>query len=262
LPDQIVVTALSVTPVKSMRLQARERVQLEERGARGNRVFHVIDDRGRLVNGKRIGELMQVIADYDEEAGRLALSFPDGTIAEGEVRYGDTLTTRFFSHTETARELVGPWSEVLSDFVHRPLRLATTNIGVDRGRSGGVSLISRASLRRLAERAQQESVDARRFRMLVEIDGVEPHVEDRWVGHQVRIGATLVAMHGHVGRCLVTSRDPVNGATDLPTLDLLGGYRSDIEATEPLPFGIYGEVLDPGIVAVGDLVVVEHQRRS
>jgi uncharacterized protein YcbX len=257
LPEPIVVTALSVSPVKSMRLQAADRVQLDQGGARGNRVFHVIDDRSRLVNGKRIGELTTVIADYDEAGGKLTLAFPDGTVVAGEVRYGETLSTRFFSHEETARELVGPWGEALSGFFGRPLRLATTDIGVDRGRTGGVSLISRGSLRRLAERAGEDSVDPRRFRMLVEIDGVQPHVEDRWVGRRVRIGTALVAMHGNVGRCLVTSRDPENGTVDLPTLDVLGGYRRDAETTEPLPFGIYGEVLEAGSVAVGDAVGLE-----
>ena len=59
---------------------------------------------------------------------------------------------------------------------------------------------------------------------------------------------------GHVGRCLVTSRDPETGEVDLPTLDLLGAYRRDLDTTEPLPFGIYGEVLVPGVVRVGDAV--------
>jgi hypothetical protein len=32
-------------------------------------------------------------------------------------------------------------------------------------------------------------VDVRRFRMLVEVDGVAAHAEDEWVGRTVRIGA-------------------------------------------------------------------------
>ena len=53
----ITVTALSVTAVKGMRVRPVQRIELDELGARGNRTFHVIDDRGRMVNGKRIGEL-------------------------------------------------------------------------------------------------------------------------------------------------------------------------------------------------------------
>ena len=61
-------------------------------------------------------------------------------------------------------------------------------------------------------------------------------------------------MHGHVGRCLVTSRDPETGEVDLPTLDLLRDYRGELNSTEPLPFGIYGEVLQGGAVRLGDPV--------
>jgi uncharacterized protein YcbX len=54
--------------------------------------------------------------------------------------------------------------------------------------------------------------------------------------------------------CLVTSRHPDSGEMDLPTLDLLGSYRSDAGTTEPLAFGIHGEVVEPGAVRVGDPV--------
>jgi uncharacterized protein YcbX len=62
--------------------------------------------------------------------------------------------------------------------------------------------------------------------MLIEVDGLDPHAEDAWVGAVVRIGAAAVRFHGHVGRCLVTSRDPENGEIDLPALDLLRGYQA------------------------------------
>ena len=44
------------------------------------------------------------------------------------------------------------------------------------------------------------------------------------------------------------------GVLDLPTLDVVRGYRGEVESTEPLPFGVWGEVLEPGSVAPGGLV--------
>jgi hypothetical protein len=90
--------------------------------------------------------------------------------------------------------------------------------------------------------------------MLFEIDRVEPHAEDRWIGRRVRIGEATVAFNGDIGRCVVTSRDPDTGEIDLPTLVTLAKYRPDGVA-EPLPFGVYGEVVVPGRVVVGDFVV-------
>jgi uncharacterized protein YcbX len=133
---------------------------------------------------------------------------------------------------------------------------AGANRGDPRGRSAAISLISRASLERLAAVAGVPTVDGRRFRMLAEIDGVAAHEEDRWVGRRARIGAALVAIGGHCGRCLVTSRDPDSGRVDLPTLDILGSYRRDLGTTEPLAFGVYGEVLEEGRVRLGDGVTL------
>jgi uncharacterized protein YcbX len=117
-----------------------------------------------------------------------------------------------------------------------------------------VSLVSRASLDRLAAEAGERAVDSRRFRMLLEVDGVDAHAEDGWIGRRARVGAATVRFGGNVGRCLITSREPETGIIDLATLDLLGAYRGGCDSTEPLPFGIYGEVLDPGPVRVGDRV--------
>jgi uncharacterized protein len=252
-----VVVGLGVTPVKATRLHAVERLELTPHGVPNNRRFYLIDERGRMVNSKIVGELQTVIADYSNADRRLRLELPDGRVVEDEIRLGDEVDTRFFSGQRTGRLVEGPWSEAFSQVAGRPLRLVEPLDGgaVDRGTDGSVSLISRASLDRLAQEAGEPAVDVRRFRMLVEIDGVDAHVEDGWVGGgPVRIGGALVSFGGHVGRCLITSRDPDTGQVNLPTLDLLKDYRGSLHTTEPLPFGVWGRVLERGVVAVGDEV--------
>jgi uncharacterized protein YcbX len=251
------VAQLAVTPVKGMRMRVVSAIELEARGARGDRCFCIIDERNRLVNGKQLGQLQAVVADYDVAGAELTLHFPDGRRVRAAVKYEGAVTMRFFSHACEARALRGPWSQALSELGGRPLRLVAPEIGADRGRRGAASLISSASIERLAEVAGEDSVDARRFRMLIEVDGVAAHEEDRWVGSRARVGEALLALHGNVGRCLITSRDPDTGEVDLPTLDVLRSYRNHVVATEPLPFGIYGEVLEPGGVRVGDAITLE-----
>jgi uncharacterized protein YcbX len=250
------VCALTTTPVKGMRVSMVESIELGERGAHGDRVFYVVDERGRMINGKQLGELQTIVPEYDPDGEVLALTFADGTRVGAPLEYGDTVQTRFFSRPREARELRGPWSEALSSHLDRPLRVVRAGSAVDRGRAGATSIVSRSSLLRLAQAADRDRVDARRFRMLIEVDGVDAHEEDGWVGRRLHVGEATLAMHGHVGRCLITSRDPESGEVDLPTLDLLGEYRREPDTTEPLAFGIYGEVLSGGTVRLGDAVAL------
>jgi uncharacterized protein YcbX len=256
----VVVSGLAITPVKATRLHQVPRIQLEREGVRENRRFFVVDERGRMVNSKRIGALQTIVADYSEDERTLSLTFPDGRVVSDRVRLGEPIDAQFHKTPVQVPLVQGPWSDAISDLAGQPLRLVESDRAcgaVDRAADGPVSLISRASLARLAQQAGRSEVDGRRFRMLIEIDGVDPHAEDGWVGSAVRIGSALVAFKGHVGRCLITSRDPETGMVDLPTLDLLGAYRSGLGTTEPLPFGVYGEVREPGSISVRDAVVLD-----
>lgn len=248
------VTALSITPVKGMRLLPVHEVALEPGGVRENRRFFVIDDHDRMVNGKPVAALQTIVSRYAHADRRLELEFPDGRVVAGPVEPGAQIVCGFFSGKTSGRLVGGDFSGAISDHVGRPLRLveADETSAVDRRGHGPVSLVSRASLQELAARAEREAVDPRRFRMLIEIDGVDPHAEDGWIGRSIRAGEAVIRPTGHVGRCLITSRHPESGDVDLPTLDVLAEYRLHLDTTEPLAFGIYGEVVSPGIVRVGD----------
>ena len=248
------VTALSVTPVKGTRIHTVDSIELGAGGARDDRAFYVIDARGAMVNAKRVPVLQTAVADYSPGDGVLALTLADGTRAAGRVQPGPEVATTFFGQPRTARLLDGPWSAALSQLAGQPLRVVRGESAVDRGAEGAVSLVSRGSLQRLAEADGGESVDPRRFRMLIEVDGVAAHEEDSWVGRELTVGSARLAMRGHVGRCATTTRGPDSGAVDHPTLKLLAGYRLDAPTTEPLAFGIHGEVLAGGTVRVGDAV--------
>lgn len=253
------IERLSVTPVKGTRLAHPASVSLETGGAREDRLFHLIDERNRMLNGKQLGALSTICADYDGRRGHLRVTFADGRGVSGDVELGATLDTRFYSSVAPASLVLGPFSAAFSEQLGRHVRLVKARVAsgaVDRGAAGGVSLIGQASVARLAREAGEPHVDARRFRMLIEVSGIAVHEEDQWVGRKVAIGAAVVAMRGHVGRCLVTSRDPDTGEVDLPTLELLGGYRRQADTTEPLALGIYGEVLERATIAVGDTVAL------
>jgi len=249
------VAWISVSPVKGLALGQLEECELTEAGVAGDRRFFLVDEDNRLVNSKGLGMLQQIVPSYDEETELLTLAFPDGRALSHQVSVDGALDVRFWSVSVPARVVEGPWSEALSDFTGRELRLVRADTpATDRRRSGAATLLGTGSLRAMARLLGVQDVDGRRFRMNFGVDGLAEHEEDEWLGRRVRIGQAVVVPQGNVGRCAVTTQNPETGAPDLDTLKALAAYRQDLQTTEPLPFGVYAAVAEPGRVRVGDPV--------
>ena len=251
------VSWISLTPVKATMLHLVDEVDLLESGVRGDRRFYFVTERGRLVSNKDHGPLQLVRADYDSDADALSLRFPDGNVVEGGVARGDEVETTFHKRPRTARVVVGPWAGAVSELIGQPVRLVEPEWAApDRGRGGAATLLATASLSRLADQLGVEAIDGRRFRMNFGVEGIDAHEEDGWRGRRVQVGDAVVIPQGHVGRCVITTQNPDTGRTDLDTLKALAGYRSSVETTEPLPFGIHAAVAEPGRVRIGDAVAL------
>ena len=249
------VAWISVSPVKGLALGQLEECELTEAGVAGDRRFFLVDEDNRLVNSKGLGMLQQIVPSYDEETELLTLAFPDGRALSHQVSVDGALDARFWSVSVPARVVEGPWGEALSDFTGRDLRLVRADTpATDRRRSGAATLLGTGSLRAMARLLGVQNVDGRRFRMNFGVDGLAEHEEDEWLGRRVRIGQAVVVPQGNVGRCAVTTQNPETGAPDLDTLKALAAYRQDVQTTEPLPFGVYAAVAEPGRVRLGDPV--------
>ncbi len=244
---------ISVTPVKGLALRQLDECELTELGVAGDRQFFLVDENDRLVNSKGLGVLQQIVARFDDET--LALEFPDGTKVAQEVEFDGSLDARFWGVTVPVRVVDGPWSEAISDFAGRALRLVRPpGPAPDRMRGGAATLLGTASLEAMARVFGIDEVDGRRFRMNFGIDGLEEHEEDDWLGRRVRLGDAIVVPQGNVGRCAVTTQNPETGRPDLDTLKALAAYRGELESTEPLPFGVHAAVAEAGRVKLGDPV--------
>jgi uncharacterized protein len=251
------VAWLSVAPVKALRVQEVAEIELDHHGARGDRRFVITDSRSHLVNGKSLSALVQVVAESAPPYTSLTLRFPDGRVVSGEVELGVPRTMVAYGAQRVVRPVVGPWSEALSAWAGTDLRVVQPHKagdGVDRRRQGGVTLLSSGSVDALATAAHVPWVDRRRFRMTIGVEGTAPFAEEAWIGRVVEIGETAVRVNGNVGRCAVTTQDPMTGGVDLSTLLLLRDLRVGVRSTEPLPFGVWGEVLTGGRVHLGDAV--------
>lgn len=253
------VARLSIAPVKGLALLHPGEIELGPRGAAGNRIFFLIDARDRKFDQIEHGPLGTVVPSYDAEHDRLALRFPDGTIVDGDVRLGEFVAGAFSNGTRRVggRLVDGAFATALSDFVGEPLRLVKADEPwLLVRRRGPVTIVSDASVEELARRSRVEAVDARRFRMLIDVAGCRPHEEDEWIDQLVRVGAAVVRLHEEVDRCAVTTQNPATGVPDLDTLRTVAAYRGVRlrRNKKRIDFGVFGEVFEPGKVRVGDPV--------
>ncbi len=248
------VARFNVTPVKSTALLHPDRLRFERYGVPGNREFLLVDETGRHIGGTKVGILQQIRSAHDPERDELSLTFPDGTVATGSAAGGEPVEARFSRRSVAARLVDGPWTEPLAKHAGRPLRLVRVQQAGDANDVRPVTLVSLESVEELSRRGEREHpVDAGRFRMTIEIEGVSaPHEEDTWEGSRVRIGEAVLSLEGAVPRCAVTTLDPETGLRDFPTLSVIKQYRG--ENDDGLPFGVYADVVEPGEARVGDRV--------
>jgi uncharacterized protein YcbX len=248
------VVRLSVTPVKSTALQHPDQVTLEPFGVAENRRFYLAEEDGRLLSSRWYERTIPIRSAYDAQRSCLSLTFPDGTIVEDEVsRLGRAVQTDFWGRLAAGRVVEGPWNEALTAQVGHPVVLVAPHRLGDANDSAPVSLFSSESAAELGRQAGRSDVEARRFRMLVEIDGFGPHEEDTWVGRAVRVGDAVVRVERPVARCRITTLHPDSGVKDFDTLKAIAAYRG-VDKEDGINFGVYASVAQPGTIRVGDRV--------
>jgi hypothetical protein len=259
------VSRLSIAPVRGLGLRHPESITLGESGVLEDRRFYLVDERGRIVDRLLASELVQVGAETNPEATWLRLTFPDGSVLEEDVQLDEPVRTEVYGREALGHVVGGPWAAAIEPFAGRRVLLVRCDMpGGTRIRAGetqvrnAVSLVSDGSLRELARRLGVEAVDGRRFRMLIELEDAEAHEEDTWLGGQVAIGSAVLSITKPDARCAITTQDPDTGERDLDTLRTILAYRGfragDTE--RKIDFGVLGEVLKPGRVAVGDKVTI------
>jgi uncharacterized protein YcbX len=245
------VTRFSIAPIRSLGLEHPDVIDVTEVGVVTDRRFYLIDDGGRLVDRLVAGALCQVHAQTDVGATRLTLCLPDGTTISGAVELGEPVTTAIHGRFGVGHLVIGPWAEALTPFAGRRVRIVRCDRPGGTRVKNAVSLVSGNSVAELARQAHVDRVDARRFRMLIEVDGLGAHEEDRWIGRRVAVGSAVLRFTKPDARCAITTQDPDTGARDLDTLRTIIAYRG-LREGKHADFGILGEVDEPGRLRVGD----------
>jgi MOSC domain-containing protein len=116
-----------------------------------------------------------------------------------------------------------------------------------------LSLISTSSVAGLGELTGR-ALEPQRFRpnLLVEPTGDGQFPEDTWVGAILRIGQVSMRVNVRDPRCVIVTMDLDTGSRDPSVLRNIARHRDGCA-------GVYGSIVTPGRVALGDEVTIEQQ---
>ena len=242
---RVSVVRINVTPVKSLALRHPDQIELRPDGAAEDRRFLLVDDGRRLYNGKRDTSLVRAGATWEPRERRLEVTMPDGAVlADEPIRSGPALV-EVYGRVVRGHVVEGPWADAFSDLAGRSLTLVEREDGAWATDSRPATLVSRSSLGLI-------DGDGRRFRMLLELEGLDVLGEEEWRNRRVRVGKVTLLVGEPTPRCAVPSASPDTGVRDRDVTRELVDARGRVEGEVCL--GVYADVLEPGVVRVGDEV--------
>jgi len=218
-------------PVKSMLGEECGQLELEGRGFRGDRLFAVRDDEGKLGSGKNTRRFRAIDGLFNFHA-RYCGDCPEIVFPDGLTMRGDDPTIH------------DALSEVLGTAVTLAREAHTPHFD-----NGAVHIVSTAALTWLRSQLGDSRIDERRFRpnIVVTTHG-SAQVEQSWVGKVLRIGdGARLRITTTTERCRMTTL----AQSDLPADPKV---LRCIAQDAGLQFGMYAEVVEPGRVANGDAI--------
>jgi uncharacterized protein YcbX len=243
------VARFNVTPVKSTALHHPDAIHLGRDGAVGDRRFLFARPDGSRLHGISKAPLMPIVSTWSMPDETLTMRFPDGSTAEGSaLPAGERTDITLFDRTVPARAIDPIFTAAIQRLVDETLTLFRVEEPESAGGGHRASVISLASVADVGSRGGDAGLDPRRFRMLIELDGVEAYAEDGWQGRRLRVGEAVIRLGARMPRCAMTTLSPDTGANDFDTLKVLAQHRK--VGTELL-LGVYGDVEEPGRIAVG-----------
>ncbi|NYJ04338.1 MOSC domain-containing protein [Petropleomorpha daqingensis] len=227
-PETPRVAALARYPVKSMRGEPCEALDLEPRGVVGDRSWAAYCPDGGIGSGKTTRRFRRVDGLLDHRAVLRG--------AVPEIEFADGRWLRADDPAAAAR---------LSDALGRPLALRPES-DVRHHDESPVHVVTTAGLRALAA-LLGEPLDPERFRanVVLEVPGTG-FVEDAWIGRELLLGGDVVLrVDGGMPRCRMVDLAQADLPRDGRILKTLG--------TRPgVTFGLTASVLRGGTVHRGD----------
>jgi uncharacterized protein YcbX len=227
------VVSLFRYPVKSMAAQVLDEVEVSWHGLAGDRRWAFVQE-ALVRNGFPWLTVRELPVMWKYQPSFVEPLRPDHSATVVRTPGGEDLDV---VDPLLAAEL-GPGVRVMKNdrglFDGFPLSLISTRTVADIGATVGAEL------------------NPLRFRpnLLVEPLDDTPFPEEAWVGSVLRVGELRMRVDERDPRCIMVNVDPQTTERNPAVLRALGGDRQAC-------LGVYGSIVTPGRVAVGDLVSLE-----
>lgn len=260
--NTIQVKQLFTHPVKGLTPQALDQATLRVGyGVHGDRAFALMYDEADPRTADPIipwtqkknlamqcdrPELAALACQYDPATGVLTVKQDniEVVVADTNSPDGRAQIGQFFSDYL----LSVPSAQSAKYAKRRSLRLVGSGNGTTRYPDREpihLSLLSAETLEQLSQVAGQ-SIDARRFRPNIVVEGVSAWEEFNWVGQEFDIGTARILVTERLSRCPNIDVHPERGELDIPLFSLIQNTFKHKDT------GVVAKVITDGTVAIGD----------
>ncbi|CAN5602117.1 hypothetical protein BH11ACT6_BH11ACT6_39630 [soil metagenome] len=252
---------LDVTAIKGFSVVSTECITVIDTGVVGNREFYFVEPDGRIYSVDVDSSLLPYWSRYSSADNRLSIGDGDHPIFDEPVPTdGETAEFDFEQSPRTGQFVAGPWDQWASALAGRTLSLVRSLAPGGAFDVYPLTIQSEASLAALGSESDGAPLDRRRFRMQVTLADVEAaFAEDEWDGRSARLGSCTVRLGGPVPRCVGTEPHPADLSRTIKVLQTINRVRGvgQGEFGKGLMFGVYASVIEPGVVTVGDDLVLD-----
>lgn len=259
-------------PVKSMSGEEVGASPVSDRGLFGDRAYAVVDASDSKVatakNPAKWPNLLDFRASLLEAPGPrdgvppVRITLPDGSVARSDQPTVDQVLSKALHrkvklHAAGAGHVRATAEEYWPDIEELEHQNTVTDFPLPEGTyfdSAPVHVLTSATLSRLREVYPEGRFDVLRFRPNIVVGtpaDEKGFVEEAWVGHTLRIGATLrLNIIGPCSRCVMTTLPQGGLPRDLDILRTAARHnRANV--------GVYASVVTNGEIRRGDRVSVE-----